>query len=281
VDLSNKKLLSIGKKVHSCLCDLNDNRNETAHYGAGWERSKPHLYCNTACHMGLMFHPGTRSTGPVVISNQVQINRKRSSWVGEEVLDKYYGYLFNESPFKDCYVTKDPSVVFDDGITVRTDLPANLVVAACIATRQAWEYKEVAQTFVRLVGLGVSPRKAHLAAHLIRVSVDSSSYVDNKRYSHIAVYASAMGKGAVQNFLKGELPNIGGSRYNTDTYQQVKSYRGIPNMWGGEGNGLEIEEGTEIRVINDPFGFIKQIGEIKPAPKPEDKVNKAFERIGL
>jgi len=286
--VSDSDLLQLGKDTHTTLCAENSGRREMAFYGCAWEDGKQKIFENTACHMGLMknrYQPEDeikprKIGGPCVISNQVQMRRDKEYWIGAEALHKYYSFLFNESVFKDCYVTKDPEVVFDDGITVRTDKPANLVVAACIATRQAWEYKDVALTLNRLVSMGVTPRKAHLTAHLMVVDKDLS-YSLYSRGGHVAVYSNLMGEEAVKNFLNGEVCKEVG--YNCRTYQDARTYSGIPNMWGRYGHALNFPEGRENRLkgnVSDPFGFIKHVGEIE-VETTAVVVNATFRKIGV
>lgn len=275
-------LLELGKKIHDLFPK---DYNDCSVYGVGWENGEVKDLEHHYCHMALMrghrpYRMGldvTGCEGPVVISNQVQyVYNDEGPWVGRRGMEKYYSFLFNESVFADCYVTKDPSTCIKDGITVRTDRPANLVVAACIATRQAWEFPEIGRTVNTLIEFGVEPRKAHLAAHIIEVKEDGE-FFSNDRGGHIAVYASHMGDEAVKSFLSGTLhPSV---EYNNSTYQKVRSYGRIPCMWGDSGGeGFHIDtDGCLPRLKSDPFGYIKHVGVIRP--DVVEAIERAFERI--
>lgn len=287
-NLSDKDLLKLGKKVHKLF---SDDRYETSVYGVGWETGRVLDLKHYACHMGLMKQGlwngknkqvslDRNGEGPVVISNQVQSSfNDDGKGLNKKEREKFFSFLFTDSVFAGCYISKDPSRCEEDGITVRTNLPANLVVAACIATRQAWEYPEVGRTVIRLIKFGVEPRKAHIAAHVISVR-SNGEYVSNNRGGHIAVYANRMGKKAVSNFLSGTLcKNV---KLNLSNYREARDYREIPTMWGPwerECNSFCIDE-TQNKIVNssDPFRFIKHAGKIKKIDVVE-AVEQAFEGI--
>lgn len=286
---SDSDLLALGKELHNRLVKEAKPRFEVAHYGCAWTDGKHKIFVNTACHMGLMSSNYNATDnilrrkigGPVVISNRMQVNRKSggNSWCGKEHMERYYSFLFNESVFADCYVTKDVERCFEDGITVRTDRPANLVVAACIATRQVWEYPSVSRSVSNLIKFGVDPRKAHLAGHLISVK-DNGSYVEDTRCGHISIYISQMNHVGVGNFLKAELK--GNHRANKDTYQNLLTYGGIPYMWGDDryGRYLKIKGGGRATTpTSDPFGYVKTIGVTNFSVVKQ--VNEAFKILGV
>ena len=195
-------------------------------------------------------------------------------------MSEYYSFLFTDSVFADCYVTKDPDKCVEDGVTVRTDRPANLVAAACIATRQAWEYGGVGLSVNRLIKFGLDPRRAHLAAHLISVNKDGT-FLSSSRSGHIAVYSYLMGGKAISNFLSGTLGT--GVSCNLKTYMDMRTYGGIPNMWGKikvAGYFRIRNEQGDLRINSDPFNFIKRVGLIeKRPPDVVEVVDQAIERM--
>lgn len=287
-NLSDKDLLELGREVHKLF---SDDRYHTSVYGVGWETGDVLDLNHRACHMSLMKRDSwngaarqvaldSNGEGPIVISNQVQSSyNEEGRALNRKEREKFFSFLFTDSVFADCYINRDPGRCEEDGITVRTDLPANLVVAACIATRQAWEYPEIGRTILRLIKFGVEPRKAHIAAHVIRVR-SNGEYESNYRGGHIAVYADQMGKEAISNFLSGILDKS--IELNLPNYREARDYRKIPTMWGPwirEENSFWINE-IPNRIVNssDPFRFIKHVGEIKKIDVVE-AVEQAFERI--
>lgn len=287
MSMSDSDLLALGKQVHN----LFDNcRNNVSVYGVGWEDGTIIDLDHYACHMGLMKRDmwggdvrqvalDSTGKGPVVISNQVQYHYcDDGRQLNKKERYKFFSFLFTESVFAECYVPQDPGKCDEDGITVRTDLPANLVVAACIATRQAWEYADIGKTVLRLIEYGVEPRKAHLAAHVITVDKDGS-WEGRWVGGHIAVYSNYMGKTAVSNFLSGTLDKK--IALNKLTYRKARNYREIPEMWGPDEDErfrVPCEDRSGVVMTSDPFQFIKQVGEIKTRDVV-DAVERAFERI--
>lgn len=284
--MDDQDLLKLGKKVHNLFPK---SRYETAMYGVGWEDGGIKALSNHACHMELMkqnrYSGGYKQIaldsskkGPVLITNQVQSKYNNEGKIlSKKDREKFFSFLFTDSVFANCYITQDPGKCEEDGISVRTDLPANLVVAACIATRQAWEYPDIGRTVLRLIKFGVEPRKAHLAAHSIKVEADGN-YQNSYRGSHIAVYSENMGKKAVLNFLSGTLCDK--IILNLSTYREARDYREIPVMWGAETRNLfKITRNYRPAPSqSDPFKFIKQVGEIQKMDVVE-AVEQAFERI--
>ena len=52
----------------------------------------------------------------------------------------YYEWLFNYSPWRSAFITKDVSAVMKSRVVVmNVDAPANLMAGACIAVRHPWE----------------------------------------------------------------------------------------------------------------------------------------------
>ena len=279
-------LLALGKKVHKLFPD---DRKDCSVYGVGWRDGEVKDLFHTACHMALMkrgSYDGTyrqvslkKGEGPLVISNQVQNKYDEEGlWLGRKEMEKYYSFLFNDSVFADCFVTKDPSTVIKDGITVRTNRPANLVVAACIATRQAWEFPDIGRSVNRLIEFGVEPHKAHLAAHAIKVESNGKFY-ESYRGGHIAIYADHMGVEAVRNFLSGVLSDH--LEFNMQNYREARNYNGIPRMWGREeAKTFRVDQGNHrVKLNEDPFGFIKHVGVIKPPLDVVRAIEEAFSRI--
>jgi len=281
--ISDQDLLILGKKLHTCFTNA---RTRVSQYGVGWEDGDILDLEYPYCHMALMSgdYDGVggldnNGNGPVIINNQVQYNHECDSPVlNKHEREKFYSFLFNDSVFAECYVTRDPSKCDNDGITVRTSLPANLVVAACIATRQAWEFPDIGRSTIRMIKMGLDPRKAHLAAHAIRVSEDGT-YYKSHRGGHVALYHDDMDTGAVRNYLVGTLDKY--INMNMVDYREARNYGGIPYMWGnGDEVGLIIRDVKVMPKVNsDPFKYIKDAGEIEKRVDVVEEVELAYERI--
>lgn len=141
----------------------------------GWLLSDETLImCEThVCHAGL--RRGNYTDGEFVgIVSQVMgnsgrtINSERRSSLGKDLCIKYYDWLFNRSPLKDCYYTKDAALALKDNfIIINVDQPGNVMMAACISHRYLWEETKVPRAWGSLVEAGVDETGAFMIAHCI------------------------------------------------------------------------------------------------------------------
>jgi len=253
-NISNADLLELGARVHKRL----EYNSSVCNYGIGFGDGTTYTVMVRYCHAWLQNYDARKP--PAVITNKIQL--KRPGCIDKEGMEKYYNYLFNDSPFAECYVTKTLSDALNKGITLRTTPPANLVCAAAIATRQAWEYPDVATSLNNMIGFGIEPRKAHIAAHLITVDSEGG-FSSSRRAHHVAVSSCYFSKESIKNFLSGTLPKK--DKYNINPYRKVRSYRDIGIMWGERGI-LSIDGGDDNiynSLNSNPFGLIVGLGRLK------------------
>lgn len=218
-----EKLLALGAEVQNKL----PHTGETANYGVYLEDGTSRECGNTSCHAGLS---GRKWSSPcLIIQNRVQVNYGKC--LKGEMLEEFFKFLFFDSTFAGCYVTKDPSTVVEKGITVdAAHNPANMVVAASIMTRYAWEHLLVGETMVRLARLGVEPKKVELLAHVMYLK-ENGEFQSRKTIGHTGIYVPCMNKRTVKNFLEDSLDTE--NVHNTKSYSELSSYKGIDSMWGG------------------------------------------------
>ena len=251
--MSDDDLLELGAKVHKVL----KRTSAVACVGLGFNDGTVRDTGNYYCHAGLRKISIDKTLA--VITNKIQLDY--SGCIGKKEMEKYYNYLLNDSPFADCFITKTLDDALNRGITLRTTLPANLVCAAAITTRQAWEHSDVATSLNNMIGFGIEPRKAHIAAHLVRVSSKGEFRPRVYNY-HVGVYASQFSKESIKNFLSGTLPKT--HSLNTKPYREVLSYTDLCRMWG-RGGELRIRGGVgnDVHGINpNPFNLIVNLGGI-------------------
>ena len=123
-----------------------------------------------------------------------------------------------------------------------------------------------------MLRMGVEPNLAHLVSY--QLSVDKKGYFKNKLYGdHQSIHSQHLDKSGVKNFREGRLPPY--SKYNTKTYQEILTYRGLYGMWNDSGRkagemglcSLKFSSNVEVAADGhnrDPFNLIVKLGIIKP-----------------
>ena len=236
------------------------------------------------CHGYMMSPQDVFSTiihKPVAINTRIQKNSigydtmngmDDGGLLPKDYFDEYYDFLFNHSRFASCYVTKTTKGLREGGVVVvRCDTgPANLMAAACIAVRRGWEYTLMSKSLVNMLRMGIEPNLAHLVSY--QLSVDKAGNFKNKLYGdHQSIHSQHLDKSGVKNFREGRLPPS--SKYNTKTYQEVLTYRGLYGMWNDSGRkaremdlcSLKFSSNIEVSTTKrDPFDLIVKLGSIKP-----------------
>lgn len=123
------------------------------------------FYCYSS--LGIMFGNGNADA----VFFQVQ---DWSPYCSEEAALHYFEWLFNLSPFRSVFVTKNVSrVARDKVVVVDPSMQSKLILAGVIAMRMAWEnchennwnIPSRIQTWWELVDSGVNPKEAFLLAH--------------------------------------------------------------------------------------------------------------------
>ncbi len=208
------------------------NGYHTCYYGCidktgQWIRG----FGNGPCYGGVM---GLK--GSVAIFNKViQLPR-----VNEENQAIFYDYLANHSPWADAFISKDTDKVMKDGLMVlQTDMPANYIIGAAIATRFMWETSRMMDRFVLLAKAGVNRDLAYLLA-LIADGLEFTNksvkvvLVRYMTFAHICHDANILYKNDIKNFFNKNIV-----RPAKHTFQENGTYDYIDNMWDGEG-GKEL-----------------------------------------
>ncbi|MHA2350999.1 MAG: hypothetical protein ACXADL_15375 [Candidatus Thorarchaeota archaeon] len=272
---SDDELIKIGTDVHADLSDgLDGRRDELCSYGIGWSDGTVLDLDTNYCHATLRnlkfkidIDYQEKEEGPCVIANKMMYGylgrRRKEEGHKKSLIVEYSNFLMNDSVFSECIVNKDISKLDEQGIIVRTDKPPNLVAAACIASRQAWEHSHVAVTTLRLIKEGVPPRVAEIVSYIAILTKDDTlqmSYTSG----HSPMILGGMGNKTIKAILASELDMT--QRYNRGTYQDVMSYQDLCRMWGGMVGMREPIKFTSYghnKKKSDPFGLLKY------ADKPE------------
>lgn len=203
---------------------------------------------HAACHGGLRYKKemaplfvGTRIDSDVLTKD----SRSYHATCGREHSEEFYDFLFNESPWKDAFLTKTGKEAFDSGyVLCRTDVPANVLLAACIASRRVWQYSSLQMAAMRHIIAAVphvyrggplrpaQRRRLAFFMTLLTGRFDATdkgmSFKKDQSASVLVDISQVTWKGAKSFILDGEPYN----RLNQGTFHTHTDYRHVAAMWG-------------------------------------------------
>lgn len=137
---------------------------------------KQHVVWNTStiCTAGL-----TKGSLPEGFTNlqalfaPPQHNYKESRYyytkLSRDDVVRYYDIMLNHTPYKEVYANHDPEYAYEHGIIIDCKHSRNLVIAALMAQRVAWENSLVAQRILHYVDLGVDKTIAFMLGFSFQV----------------------------------------------------------------------------------------------------------------
>ena len=261
---SDEELIQLGDTVHD---NLKKSRSEVARYGFGLEDGQIINSGITYCHMGLQNPDELDSSNPpVVITNAVM--HERGGAVSKPELLRFMRYLFNDSMYAECFLTKDTARIYEKGYHIRTDKPANLVAGANIASRVPWEWPDVCRSFLMLVDVGVPSNMSFFLAH--KYTTKGGGIQRRGQVFHVCINPEFMGVSDVLRFTKGEvIDRKEGKKWRTRSYKSTLGYREIDRMWGdyNEGGRLRIERvRSGSNLTQDPFNLLDKSKEEVSSP---------------
>lgn len=182
-----------------------------------------------ACHADVL-RGGSRHTKAIV--SRIRRNTARYAQVSEETAISFYDWLFNRSPWSQCFMYKGAKNRWLEGTCVVTaNAPANLVQGALIATRNTWEYPQVVDFWKRLVDERIEGNLAFLLAHLTYLRgnrVETKSSGDH----HQAIDGSAMHVDGAKAFLQGKAMRYTAA-YNKNGKAASEVHRAFNGSRGG------------------------------------------------
>lgn len=205
-----------------------------------------------ACHANLS---SVRANGADVIISGIK-NKMTDA-------DKYfYWYLANESCYKDCFLLKDVQKMEEiECVICSTDVPANLLAGALIATRQQWEYHDRVESFYQLAKLGLPNNLAFYLGNFAHCNVDNLTFDFTLGSSgHNPIDCEVFTDKTLVEFINtGTVMSVGEKLANyrdSTTYRRVFAYFGEAK---GETTSLYNDlvelstEGGGWKVIKKPF----------------------------
>jgi hypothetical protein len=232
--------------------------------------------CHQGLHRLLHFDPklSANDRQPVAIINSIQ-----ELLVPKTTALRFYEWLLNLSPYRNCFVSKDAERMLEEHVVIGDcEAPCNLLADAMIATRTCTENYNIGihntlASWNRLVELGVHPDKAFIASNIL-VRNGDALYLRPYPYAHAAILNPDM---SWNRFVTNQPINIGMK------YKKIKTYdyqRDMPqSIWHGDRFPL-TELLTEVALsasfkpkTNNPFDVANSVKEY-----PFDK---AMEAIAL
>ena len=140
---------------------------------------------------------------------------------------QFYDWLFNRSPFASCWLYKSAANQFERKFTaVTTKVPANLMQAALITSRNTWEYRDKVDMWAELVSKGVNENLAYFITHFISKSGDQYSTTAATSGDHTAVGRNSTILGA-RAYVRNTTPNA----LKTNYIAGKDSGRGVHALW--------------------------------------------------
>lgn len=160
--------------------------------------------------------------------------------VSYELQRWYYRWLLQVSPYRFCIMNKSVKDIQENGLLVRTDVPANYLLGTLIASRYTWSHYEVVLLMRELVKKGVEKNLAFVASHLFRTVYDDSSKIEGYRQHNphdetLAIQVGYVNQEFVENFSSATLKNPEAD------YEQRRSYQNVFGLWSGVGTTWHYE----------------------------------------
>lgn len=151
----------------------------------------------------------------------------------------YYEWLFNFSPFRDAFISKDAAKTIDRGvIVVDTNIDSRIMIGGAITTRHPWEsfssyreqFKHIMALWKEMVEKGMNPNYAFVLAFGFRLqSSDNSWMVTGGGFGH---HALNYGDYDVYLNLHSNFANDRKRSNKVPTYREAKTYKSPSELFG-------------------------------------------------
>lgn len=230
-----------------------DKSHATARYAFVYANHSHLVNKNTACHSQVLNMDGEDKKKVVAIVTVVNRGGDQDR-ISDEKAIAYYDWLFKRSPWAIAFEEKDARAAHEEGTVVcRTDIAANMLQAALVATRTTWEHSHVVETWYGMVGLGIGEHLAFLLGSFLGRGDGEDVIVSPNAGGHFPLQAHSMDvndaigfctnnpKGLNARFIDGG--NSWGACDMFASNIQVAPFREVVERWftnsqktGGKGN---------------------------------------------
>jgi len=210
----------VTSKLSEQIDTLKKHNRSTADFIVFKEDGDFNEYYGEACHSSLS---NNRNIGSKYVLSSIRCQVD----VTEDSLKSYYYYLTNESPMKGAFIVKNIEWICHNKQFICTSkVPSNLLAAALIATRQAWEYPNTVNSFYKLVSAGVDSHLAYLLCNSCGGVKDGGMCFTRYTSNHSAIDADHMSDKDVLNFIK-----TGKPLFALGNYTKQVSYRRVFDLY--------------------------------------------------
>lgn len=200
----------------------------------------------------------------------------------EDIVNDYYHWLLNESPWAEAFLTKKVLYAKRYGVEMDTSKNGGLVYGATIACR-IWEWPAVIVAWSALHNQGVGKNFAFLLGHYITVGSSGKALLNEfpKQDNHTAIQPSYIAdySGYLARFAKGEFlidhsPEQAFYLKNKDDIQRY--YANEQFLKGNRGTTTVFK--TALKALAQES---EEKGENKLNPFARNPVSKSYDIVGL
>ena len=181
--------------------------------------------------------------------------------------DMWLDYILKESPFKNIFLTKEPSVALSHGVFIDPANPANVIVGGATLLRYLAEFPLIVKDWYHLVSEGVDKDVALLAASVL--AKEETKWIVRDRGSNHTLFSNISIE-IFENYLKGTFVRkdksfVTGSRYTLGSIQNMFGNRGDPKFV------YKLKTDTKVKV--DSWGDVR----VYPAFSSTEVLKKALD----
>ncbi len=257
-----------------------NSKHQNAFLGVKQENGTFRYLGTGACHGSLS---GGASVKPICIHSWkmpcIAKNAKKEAF--------FYTWLVNESPWAKAFILKNYKEILEKGFEIRTDLPADYVASACVATRfyteiyNDWTIPHI-ETFEDLVDSKVDPLWAFIMSMMYK-KAGKDQYTYRMQNGHeIVPYEWTLE--TIKRFFKGDhKPPQDENAHSQQTFYKRGGYGTIGTAWTEPGTSVKTrakEWGTskisakDLNVFRKPVSTfpvltLKQLVDLIPEVKKE------------
>lgn len=249
--------------LSQCLRDKIEKaggKTGTATFGIRYDKGHDYIAVADICHARMKWQYGEARTEMVEIRNWVAGYRLEGFNGQALIYDKYLHYMLNDSPWAVAFLTKDITEAYRDGVSMDLNQHISVIVGACIAVREGWEYKVRMRLFDELLTKGVSYNVAYLVSAYIGYKPDGKSYCITGITQAHNVLHQAMSWVAVKRFFReGYVKGLKGvGKDRSQTHFQI--FNTIVHVAGDQFSEYRARVGNMEEIFDKAIGAA-QVGE--------------------
>lgn len=148
--------LPLGEELRKKVGEKQSN----SHFAYKLVNGDENYQVNGPCYAHMNYHPVGKSVAEFV----VDVGSHHFHHANKELYEQFLHYMFNDSVWKDCFITKDVKEALKGGVYFNTKLSNTKVICAASAMRNGSEFANRLPTFKKIIDLGFKPTTAHVIA---------------------------------------------------------------------------------------------------------------------